>query len=650
MSFLADAKKLREEKERDLRAVPDDGGDPFGTPPAPDAGLFDTPAAPGAGEGAGRGYAGTALDREAAGVAGAPEGTRNDALNKAAFSLGGLVAGGELDEATVVQALTDAARTAGLDEREIPKTIASGLSKGKLNPRTAPRNQILGGVYETREQAEASFTEPDPIGGAEQPVRPFPLDTYPARFADYIAAVAASTQTPPEMVAMIGLSVLSAAAANRVWISRGGDWLEPATIWTLTVMPSGSRKSPVMRAVTRPLHTLEREIREASEQANAGKEDLRIAAEKRREAAMTKLAKASSKAEREEQQAELEAARADIEDNTVTPPERFVISDVTPEALGMVMAANNGHIGLFSAEGGTFGLLAGRYTNGQANLDLFLMAADGDYYSADRVGRDRVVIEQPALSMALAVQPDVLAETVKTPALKERGLMGRFLYAVPETTVGSRAIDAPAVPEQLHRDWYSLVSAITNLPVCTPDQPRRIITLDDDARDAHRDFQAALEPRMHPKDGDLAFMADFVGKLAGKVLRLAALFHLAAGHGTGDPVDILTMRAAICTGYWALDQAVNVYGGWRSPEADIAAARVLEWIRRKQPAEFTVRDVYNALRGQTWCATADNVRDALVTLGQAGWITSVQRLMADGKRTLKDGAFIPHPSLMEDQP
>jgi len=84
------------------------------------------------------GYAQSALVREVAAVRVAPEGTRNDALNRAAFSLGQLVAGGALAEADVVAELAAAARIAGLPEREAASTIASGLRGGAAKPRTAP--------------------------------------------------------------------------------------------------------------------------------------------------------------------------------------------------------------------------------------------------------------------------------------------------------------------------------------------------------------------------------------------------------------------------------------------------------------------------------------------------------------------------------
>lgn len=84
------------------------------------------------------GYAQTAFHRESAAVRSATEGTRNDTLNRAAFNLGQLVAGGALDAGEVEAELLASARIAGLPEREAVSTIASGMKAGAEKPRTAP--------------------------------------------------------------------------------------------------------------------------------------------------------------------------------------------------------------------------------------------------------------------------------------------------------------------------------------------------------------------------------------------------------------------------------------------------------------------------------------------------------------------------------
>lgn len=80
-------------------------------------------------------WAGAALVDEVTRVRRAPEGCRNDTLNRAAFALGQLVGGGHLEAGEVAAQLTDAGVAAGLGGREVASTIASGLRAGAAAPR-----------------------------------------------------------------------------------------------------------------------------------------------------------------------------------------------------------------------------------------------------------------------------------------------------------------------------------------------------------------------------------------------------------------------------------------------------------------------------------------------------------------------------------
>jgi hypothetical protein len=82
-------------------------------------------------------YALAALREETTLVATACPGTRNDTLNRAAFSLGQLVAANLLPAAKVVTVLADAAERCGLSRDEAHRTIRSGMASGQLNPRAA---------------------------------------------------------------------------------------------------------------------------------------------------------------------------------------------------------------------------------------------------------------------------------------------------------------------------------------------------------------------------------------------------------------------------------------------------------------------------------------------------------------------------------
>ncbi len=83
-------------------------------------------------------YAQTVLQDELEAVATASAEQRDDALNKAAYSLGRFVGGGSLDAKRVEAELVDTARIAGVDEDEALSAIRSSIKAGRSNPRSVP--------------------------------------------------------------------------------------------------------------------------------------------------------------------------------------------------------------------------------------------------------------------------------------------------------------------------------------------------------------------------------------------------------------------------------------------------------------------------------------------------------------------------------
>jgi hypothetical protein len=79
--------------------------------------------------GSGR-YAEAALRGELRRVLDAPEGTRNDQLNKSAYALGRLVSAGILDRDSTAAVLEDAGQRIGLEAGEVRRSVASGLRAG----------------------------------------------------------------------------------------------------------------------------------------------------------------------------------------------------------------------------------------------------------------------------------------------------------------------------------------------------------------------------------------------------------------------------------------------------------------------------------------------------------------------------------------
>jgi len=85
-------------------------------------------------------YGAAALANEIASLACVGKGKRNATLNRAAYSLGQLVAGGEIDAGQVETALLSVAVSIGLGKDEAISTIKSGLAAGAAKPRKCEKN------------------------------------------------------------------------------------------------------------------------------------------------------------------------------------------------------------------------------------------------------------------------------------------------------------------------------------------------------------------------------------------------------------------------------------------------------------------------------------------------------------------------------
>lgn len=95
-------------------------------------------------------YGERALHLEIQQLRDARPGERNNALNRAAFSMGQLIAGGELRAEPVEARLMAAGLDLGLEPHEVEQTVRSGLDAGHESPRAAPEMQ------DRTEQREAS--------------------------------------------------------------------------------------------------------------------------------------------------------------------------------------------------------------------------------------------------------------------------------------------------------------------------------------------------------------------------------------------------------------------------------------------------------------------------------------------------------------
>jgi hypothetical protein len=275
---------------------------------------------------------------------------------------------------------------------------------------------------------------------------------------------------------------------------------------------------------------------------------------------------------------------------------RLTADDVVPEQAATIMADQGGRLAILSAEGTFFSVIMGRYTNGTPNVELALKGHAGDRVQVDRRGRAEL-IERPALTIATTVQPTVLREIAAKPAMRERGVLARFLMSLPPDMVGSREITPDLVPDDVLRTYTGTIEQlIVSLAEWTDPL---LLTLTPTALKLHTEWRAEIEPRLKQGTGDLEALRDWASKLPGATARLAGLLHLAEHPADGfrAPVGEETMARAITQARYWTDHAMAAFGAMRAHPAIEDARAVLDWLRnRSEPASrFTQRDVHRAM-------------------------------------------------------
>jgi hypothetical protein len=343
------------------------------------------------------------------------------------------------------------------------------------------------------------------------------------------------------------------------------------------------------------------------------------------EAAAAAQAAAKAEGATQHQLRDEAVSKAEYAESIVVPVRpRLIADDVTPEAAASLLAEQRGRLGVLSAEGGIFHILAGRYSSAGPSLEVFLKGHAGDMLRVDRKGRAPEHIPSPALTVGLTVQPEVIKAIAGMPGFRGRGLLARILYSLPENTVGRRRVGVPAPAAEVAADYETNLGELVALLHEWTDPA--VLTLTREAAELILDAERRLEPRLAPH-ADLGHIADWASKLIGATARIAGLLHLAEHRGgVGLAVTGDTMAAAIRVGEYFTGHALAVFDAMGADPAVEDARVVLDWIERTCVEEFTRRD---AQRGCRRFRKVSDLEPALEVLEDHGFIR--------GHETVPDG-------------
>jgi hypothetical protein len=438
---------------------------------------------------------------------------------------------------------------------------------------------------------------PDPILPGQLPVPEIPATLLPSWVGAMANAVADSTQTPPALAVMLACSTLATVMHRRFEVAPWGeddDYSEPLSLWTLTGLPSGSRKTAVISALAAPLVRWEKLERDRLRPEIARVQSARLVAKKRIE----KLVKDSTAADNEEArekirkqiQEEEEAMPAEI-----IPPRLFT-GDVTAERLQGLLVEHAERMAVLSDEAGIFLIMAGMYSGGMASLDVFLQGHAGTAMRVDRAGR-LAHVDKPALSFGLALQPGVLADVASSRRFRDSGLLARFLYAMPESNVGRRDVRRRwSIPNFVQNEYERRLFDLLEGRELVAGKPRTI-GMSDEAREAWLIFAEEIEAGQGER-GALESIGDWSAKLPGAAARMACLFELAERGPTTTEVSLDVTEKALQICRLLIPHAQAAFGLLGADSVDGDAAAIVKWARDGRHLSFNKSHAQKSMEGR----------------------------------------------------
>lgn len=457
---------------------------------------------------------------------------------------------------------------------------------------------------------------------------PIPTDALGPILGPMVDGCAETFQVPSDVAVTMALPLITCAACGRWTVKIHDDWSETMALATISVLESSGGKTPTLNALAEPLREFARQARDGARQIVARETARHTMLEERATKLRRKVADIDDDAARTPEAVRRNTllrrtyneAVEELAEHVVPHAPRFMVDDVTPEALAMVMAQQCGAVGIVSDEAGIFGTLGGRYSAGQSNLDVVLKGVSGTPISIDRKGTaDPIEIDHPALSISVAVQPGLMARLGDKPEFRESGMLGRFLPVIPRSIMGERDLDAPPMLHETVRDWSRALRSLAAKALELRDaDERRELEVKPAALAVLNEFRARLEPEFL-EGGALEHLHDFGGKLAGNAARMAGAFTLLA-----DPdakvVDDDAMRGAVAVAEAYIAHAAAAFGTLSGANPASPLARVSKWIKEQGQPVISQRTVHLAFKKKPWARTSPDIVALLQGLEAKGHV------------------------------
>ncbi|QAZ66803.1 MULTISPECIES: DUF3987 domain-containing protein [Solidesulfovibrio] len=510
------------------------------------------------------------------------KGDQNRTLNVTCYWIGRVLGEAALQD-HVEKALCDAGVEIGINQQEAARTARSGLRGGAGagapgNEETLP--QFLCEIDAPGNSEEDESLAIDDFVGK---LPPMPLEVFPEKAREAIAAIAASKDVPQDMVGAFFLSLCAACIGRARTARYSKTWQEPGNLYFLVAAATGTGKSHTMKFIFSELARMEAIVKMQYREDRRKYEEDMVVFRKR------SSGKEGSKGKKSDAPT-CSANTGKKDEMPKRPPNiQYVLTDTTMEAAMDLLFDNPRGLCWLIDEFHNFIPGLDRYSaKGTSEGKRRLLSTwDGATICVNRKAKDGVsnelYIENATFSICGCVQPHLLPEIFTYDDLHQ-GLPERFLFVncQPQPPAPD---PRPEIPEWVEK-YLTRITRVMMGFAMEEDQDGRLRGLAIDLDDAARKEWNAFSNTIKNKTYGLTIHG-FAMKMRGITLRLALLLHCLRHADDGDVTDgeitfgDMTNAVALADYFFAQAQKMNTYipdkkGNSRSATNDTHASRIAE--------------------------------------------------------------------------
>lgn len=358
---------------------------------------------------------------------------------------------------------------------------------------------------------------------AEPQVPELPRGLLPPLIERFAVARSEQMGTDPGGMAISALVACASVIDDAICIKpkQHEQWTESARLWAMMIGAPSSRKSPIMKAATRRVKSIDRNLLRQGQKALADWQE--------------------------------GGGQKGSDPRPETP--RLRIEDVTMEAAQEVCKHSpRGIMAIQDELQGWFGGIE-KYAGGKGggkDRSFWLQAYGGGSYAVDRVGRGSFLIENLSVSILGGVQPDTIRRIMQDAT--DDGLIQRFIPIILRRADPERDIEVPAVDHE----YEALIDRLHDMKPSANFFGVQPLQFDDDARAIREEMSARHYRMVNAIEGFNPKLSSHIGKYDGLFPRLCVVWHcvehaLSASHNDALPanVSVSTARrvADFLTGY-----------------------------------------------------------------------------------------------------